>query len=197
MEFCSSLWVNKISLCIYMSHFLFLLFIHIFICAYIVWTISHSCLPHLPQIPLASRQNMFCPLLQFFWREDISNNKKDIVFLLVWVKVSNSERFLALLPCTFVLQPKLVHLYRPLHYLPSWSPSHGGLCQLKITLFTLLQWAHQTLSSLGFPTFLYSSCMHSCLNIDHIFFIHLSISGNLGWSHNLTIVNSASINMRV
>jgi hypothetical protein len=40
---------------------------------------------------------MFCPLLLFCWREDISHNKKDIVFLLVWDKDSYTERFLVLL----------------------------------------------------------------------------------------------------
>jgi hypothetical protein len=33
----------------------------------------------------------------------------------------------------------------------SQSPSHSGLCQFKITLFTPLQWAHQTLSSFDNP----------------------------------------------
>jgi hypothetical protein len=40
------------------------------------------------------------------------DNKKDIAFLLVWGKNSCTERFLALLPCTCVLQPTLVHFYQ-------------------------------------------------------------------------------------
>jgi hypothetical protein len=32
-------------------------------------------------------------------------------------------------------------------FLISWSPSHSGLCQLKITLFAPLQWTHQPHSS--------------------------------------------------
>jgi hypothetical protein len=47
----------------------------------------------------------------------------------------------------------------------SHSPSHSGLCQFKITLFAPQQWAHQTLSSFGFPTFPYSSCRHSSLSV--------------------------------
>jgi hypothetical protein len=54
------------------------------------WVISHACLSHPPFAPisLASRQNLFCPFLQLCWREDLSNNKKDIAFLLVWDKDS-------------------------------------------------------------------------------------------------------------
>jgi hypothetical protein len=62
--------------------------------------------------PLASRQNLFCAFLQFCWREDISNNERDRTFLLVWSKDFYTERFLALLPRTCVLQPELVHLYQ-------------------------------------------------------------------------------------
>jgi hypothetical protein len=43
-------------------------------------------LPSLPII-LASSQKMFCPFLQFCWR-DISNNKKDIAFLLVEIRIA-------------------------------------------------------------------------------------------------------------
>jgi hypothetical protein len=48
---------------------------------------------------------------------------RDITFLLVGDRDSYTERFLALLPCTYVLQSTLVHLY---HYF--WSPYHTGLC---------------------------------------------------------------------
>jgi hypothetical protein len=34
----------------------------------------------------------------------------------------------------------------------SWSPSHSGLCQFKITLFAHQQWAHQPYSSFRFPS---------------------------------------------
>jgi hypothetical protein len=83
--------------------------------------------------------------------------------LLVWDKDSYTERFLVLLPCTCVLQPELL-IYTRL-FTTSRSPSHSGLCQFKITLFAPLQWAHKTLSSFGFPTFPYSSCMNSPLSV--------------------------------
>jgi hypothetical protein len=50
--------------------------------------------PSSPQPPLASRQNLFCTFLQFYWS----------------IFASYTERFLALFPCTSVLQPKLIHL---------------------------------------------------------------------------------------
>jgi hypothetical protein len=54
-----------------------------------VYTLLGSFLPPaLLRIPLpltlfTSRQNLFCPFLQFCWREEICNNKKDKDFLLV------------------------------------------------------------------------------------------------------------------
>jgi hypothetical protein len=81
------------------------------------------------------------------------------VFLLVWDKDSYTERFLALLPCTCVLQPLLINLYQILHYFPI------DLCHFKVTMLAPLQLAHQTLSSFGFPTFPDSSCMCPPLNM--------------------------------
>jgi hypothetical protein len=103
----------------------FILFIY-----FIVFTFTHMCihcLGHLPSPPPppppTSRHNLFCPLLlRYCWRENISNNMKDIAFLLVWDKNSYTERFLALLPCTCVLQPTLIHLYQTSLLLPSPLP---------------------------------------------------------------------------
>jgi hypothetical protein len=75
-----------------------------------------------PPTPLASRQNLFCHLLQFWWKENIRDNKKDIRILLVWDKDSYKERFLALLPRTCALQPTLVHLYQTTSLLLSHLP---------------------------------------------------------------------------
>jgi hypothetical protein len=50
------------------------------------------------------------------------DNKKDKIFLLVWDKDSYTERFLALLPCTSVLQPKLIHLYLTFSLIPGHLP---------------------------------------------------------------------------
>jgi hypothetical protein len=54
-------------LCVTICVFLLLLFIHLFICIYTVWAISPCCPqpPTFPSHPLAFRQNLFCPLLQF------------------------------------------------------------------------------------------------------------------------------------
>jgi hypothetical protein len=83
-------------------------------CIYIVWAILH-----LP----TSGQNLFHSLvLRFCWRENIRDNKKDIAFLLVWDKDSYIEKILALLSCTCVLQPTLVHLYQTSSLLPSPLP---------------------------------------------------------------------------
>jgi hypothetical protein len=114
----------------------------------------------LPPIPLTSLRNLFCPFLQFCWREDINSNKNDIAFLLVWDKDNYTEGFLALFPCTCVSQPELFHLYQNSSLLDSHLPIVAS-CQFKITILTPLQWAHQTLSSFGFPTFPYSSCRYS------------------------------------
>jgi hypothetical protein len=76
-----------------------------------------------PHIPLTSRQTVFCPLvLQFCWRENIRDSKKYIAFLLGGDRDSYTERFLALLPCTCILQPTLVHLYQTPSLLPGPLP---------------------------------------------------------------------------
>jgi hypothetical protein len=60
-------------------------FIHLFICAYIVWGLSppYPCPLCLPSPSHASKS-----FLQFCWRADISNNKKGIAFLLVEIRVA-------------------------------------------------------------------------------------------------------------
>jgi hypothetical protein len=106
------------------------------ICSFIhmyIHCLGHHSLNPLPPptllIPLTLRQSLFCPLLQFCWRENISN-RKDIAFLLDWDKESCTLRFLALLPCTCVLQHELVNLYET-SYL---HPGHLSLSQFKITI---------------------------------------------------------------
>jgi hypothetical protein len=95
-----------------------LFFIHLFIYAYIVWVISPPLFPGPslpPPSPLGSSQNLFCPYLQFCWREDISNNKKDKAFLLVEIRIA-IRRFQALLPCTCVLHLNWFISTSSLHY---------------------------------------------------------------------------------
>jgi hypothetical protein len=96
---------------------LFIIFTFTYICVHV------SVLPTLPPHPqpLTSRQNLFSPLLRFCW-ENIRDNKKDLLFLLVWDKDSYTERFLALLPWTCVLKPTLVHFYLTSLLLPGPLP---------------------------------------------------------------------------
>jgi hypothetical protein len=76
---------KPVSWAIIMVYFyFFLLFVYSHVC-----TLFGSFLPsaphsHLPTpSPLVSRQNLFRAFLQFHWGVEISNNKKDIAFLLV------------------------------------------------------------------------------------------------------------------
>jgi hypothetical protein len=129
------------------NHFL-ILFYHF----YIYTRVYIVCLGYSPTPTPCFWAELFCILILWFcWRENIRDNKNNSV-LLVWDKDRYTERFLALLPCTCVLQPKLVHLYLP-DLTTSRSPSHSGLCQFnKITVFAPIQWAHQLHSSFRFPS---------------------------------------------
>jgi hypothetical protein len=128
----------------------FYFFLNLFICAYIVWTISFACL--FPRFPLVSGQNLFCPLLQFCWREDMSNNRRDSVFLLVWHKDSYTERFLALLPCTCALPPEFVHLYQTSSLLPCHLPILTSVI-LRLLYYLLYSGHIKQLQVLGFLPF--------------------------------------------
>jgi hypothetical protein len=120
---------------------------------------------HLTPSTPASQQKLFCPLvLQFCWRENTRNNKKDMAFLLVWDKDSYTERFLALLPCTCVLQPELVHLYQISSLFPSHLPIVVSV-SLRL-LYSLLYSEHiKHFQVLGFLPFPYSSCTRSPLSM--------------------------------
>jgi hypothetical protein len=110
---------------------------------------------------------MFCLFLQFFWRENIADNKKDIAFLLVWDKDSYTERFLALFPCTCVLQPTLVHLCQTSSLLPGPLPIVAS-SSLRL-LYSLLYSGHiNHIQVLGFLPFPYSSCVQSPLSVWHM-----------------------------
>jgi hypothetical protein len=97
----------------------------IYVFCFIVFTFTHMHIHYLSHLPPSTtcRQNLFCFLvLWFFWRENIRDNKKRIASLLLWDKHSYSEIFLALLPCTCVLQSTLVHLYQTSSLLPGPLP---------------------------------------------------------------------------
>jgi hypothetical protein len=71
---------------------------------------------------LTSIQNLFCSLLQFCWREDINNNKKDIAFLLVKIKIAIQRDSLHCFHAQVYYNPNWVISTRPLHYFPVTFP---------------------------------------------------------------------------
>jgi hypothetical protein len=135
-------WVSHKRIGFY--YFFILSFLHLLTCI-------HCLFPSLP----ASRKNLFHLVLWFCWRENIKDNKKDILFLLIWGKDSSTERFLALLPCTCVLQWTLVHLCQTSSLLPGPLPI-VALASLRL-LYSLLYSEHinhiQVLGFLSFPYF--------------------------------------------
>jgi hypothetical protein len=117
---------------IYLLFKFYFIVLHILTCAYIIWATIH-----LP----ASGQKLFRPLvLSFCWRKNITVNKKNTAFLLVWDKDRYTGRFFVLFLCkymcihTYVYTyirmyvyictyiPKLVHLYQTCLLLPSPFP---------------------------------------------------------------------------
>jgi hypothetical protein len=105
-------------------HFLFFIDSLIYMCIHCLGHFSPCTLlpPFTPLSLWHTGRICSCPLLQFCLREDINNNKKHIAFLLVWDKYSHTERFLALLPYTCVLQPELNHLSQTSSLLPGHLP---------------------------------------------------------------------------
>jgi hypothetical protein len=93
-----------------LSEPIFFIIIHLLTCAYIVWVISSPCpsSPASPSSPLPNQAEPVLPLSLILLKRRHKHNKEDKAFLLV--KDSYTERFLALLSCTNVSQPKLIHL---------------------------------------------------------------------------------------
>jgi hypothetical protein len=125
------------------------------------------CLGHLSLCPPPS--SPFCPTLHvtpsFPSSENIKDNKKDIVFLLVWDKDSYTERFLVLLPCTCVLEPTLFNLYQT----SSLLLGHLLIVASVSLRFARLQWAHQSHSSFRFPSLsLFLPCTFFLYCVTHV-----------------------------
>jgi hypothetical protein len=105
-------WILMYFLSFFIAVWYFILFIyflsyHFYSHAYPLFGPLHHPSPPTP----SSRQNLFHPLVLWFcWREIIRDNKKDIVFWLIWDKDSCTERVLVLLSHTCVLQPTLALL---------------------------------------------------------------------------------------
>jgi hypothetical protein len=134
--------------------YLHIYWILIFFLFLIVFTFTYMCIHCLGHLLV----------LRFCWRENIRDNKKDIVFLLVWVKDSYTERFLVLLPCTCVLQPELIHLCQTSSLLPCHLPIVTSV-SLRL-LHSLLYRKHiNHIQVLGFLPFPYSSCAHFPLSV--------------------------------
>jgi hypothetical protein len=112
------------------------------------------CLGHLS--PLLPHFQAEPGILQFCWRENISDNKKDIAFLLVWDKDSYTERLHA-------------HVCYNAHWIifaTSWPPSHMVTSASLRLLYLLLYGEHiKHFQVLGFLPFLCSSHVLSPIEI--------------------------------
>jgi hypothetical protein len=118
-------------------------------------------LPPFPHHPLASRQNLFCPFLQFYWRVDMSN-KKDKPFLEVEMRIALKRDSQHCFNAQVYYNLNWVISTRPLYYFLVTFPYRPGL--FYGIVLAPLQWGHQTLSSFVFPIYPHSSCMCSLLN---------------------------------
>jgi hypothetical protein len=71
------------------------------------------CLGHFSTLPLSPTQFQAGPVLPLsliLLKNRHKHNKEDKAFFASWVKDKYTEIFLALLSCTHVLQPMLIHL---------------------------------------------------------------------------------------
>jgi hypothetical protein len=138
----------------------------------IVYTFIYMCihgLGHLspcpaPYLPSLTGRTCSAFLFSNFVEEKTRDNKKDIVFLLVWDKDSYTKRFLALLPCTCILQLALVHLYQTSSLLPRPLPKVAS-ASLRIHYLLLYSGHINYFQVFGFLPFSYSSCMCSPLSV--------------------------------
>jgi hypothetical protein len=92
----------------------------------------------------------------FVEEKNIKDNKKDIPLLLVGDKDSDTERFLALLPCTCLLQSTLVHLYQTSSLLPGHLPKVFS-ANLRLFYLVLNREHINHIQVLDFLSFPYSS----------------------------------------
>jgi hypothetical protein len=146
-----------------------------------IFIFTYMCIHYLPpqNTPLF-RQNLLCPLVLWFCgRENMRDNKKNIVLLLVCNKDIYTERFLVLLPCICVLQPILVHLYQTSSLLP--SPFLIVASATLRFLYSLLYNEHiNHIQVLSFLLIRYSSCARSPFSV-------WTISNNISVFAKLTL----------
>jgi hypothetical protein len=84
--------------------------------------------------------------------------------LQVWDKDNYIERYLALLPCTFILKPTLVHLCQTSSLLPGLFPIVASASLRRIYSFLYSEHINH-IRVLGFLSFPYFSCVHSPLSM--------------------------------
>jgi hypothetical protein len=111
---------------------------------FIILTFIHMCIHCLGYLSLPLLPGRTCSTLlfsDFVEEKNIRDNKKDIAFLLVCDKDNYTERFLALLPCTCVLQPTWVHLCQTSSLLPIPIVASASLRLLYLLLYS--EYTHQ------------------------------------------------------
>jgi hypothetical protein len=102
-------------------------------------------------------------LFSSFVEEKTCDKKTNIAFLLVWDGDSYTGRFLVLLPCICLLQPRLVHLYQTSLLLPS---PLSIVASTSLRLLYLFTYSEQVFGFLPFP---YPSPVCSPLSVWPVF----------------------------
>jgi hypothetical protein len=107
-------------------------FLHLLTCVYIIFTTF-------PQSLLLPLQNLFHPpVLWFYRRKNIKDNEKPWHFCWFEIKIA-IQGDPCVVWCIYVLQPQITSSLSVL-FSTSYSPSHSGLCQFKISIFVPIQW---------------------------------------------------------
>jgi hypothetical protein len=136
----------------------------IFFSYFIVFTFTHMCIHCLGHLPLLPGRICSAFLFSVFVEKKTRDNKKGIVFLLVWDKDSYTEVILALLSCAYVLQRTLAHLYQTSSLLPGHLPIVAS-ASLRLLYLLLYSEYIDHIQVLGFLPFPYSSRVHSPLSV--------------------------------
>jgi hypothetical protein len=113
-------------------------------------------------------QNLFCSPVVIFWRgENIKDNRRNMVFLLVWDEDSCTGKFLVLFPCIYVLQPQLVHFYQSSLLLSSPLPMVAWTSLSCLYSFLYSKNINRT-QAFGFLPLPYAFCAQPPLSATHV-----------------------------